>query len=61
MARIFELGGLSNPHPIGNQIKIVTNIQHEENINEEKRKIKLPKPEFVEEIAGQFRSLIRGR
>ena len=24
MARIFELGGLSNPHPIGNQIKIVT-------------------------------------
>tara|TARA_Y100000004_G_scaffold95394_2_gene106879 strand:+ start:1388 stop:1900 length:513 start_codon:yes stop_codon:yes gene_type:complete len=44
-----------------NQIKIVTNIQHEEKINEEKRKIKLPKPEFIEEIAGQFRSLIRGR
>ncbi|MBR20037.1 MAG: hypothetical protein CMA64_07835 [Euryarchaeota archaeon] len=44
-----------------NQIRIVTNIEHETNINEEKRRIKLPKPEVIEELAGQFKRLIRGR
>lgn len=42
-------------------IKAITNIEHEENVNEDKRKIKLPRKEFVGEIAGQFKRLIRGR
>jgi hypothetical protein len=44
-----------------NEISIVTNIQHETNVNESKRRIKLPRTDVVEELAGQFRSLIRGR
>ena len=42
------------------EIKSISNIEHEEKVNEEKRQIKVPKPEFIEEIAGQFRKLIRG-
>ena len=38
----------------------VSNMAHEENVNEEKRRIKIPKPEYVAEIAGQFKKLIRG-
>ena len=44
-----------------NEISIVTNIQHETNVNESKRRIKLPRADVVEELAGQFRALIRGR
>ena len=44
-----------------NEITIVTNIQHETNVNESKRRIKLPRADVVEELAGQFRALIRGR
>ena len=38
----------------------ISNMRHEEIVNEEKRRIKIPKPEYVAEIAGQFRKLIRG-
>ena len=42
-------------------IVAVSNIQHERDTNETKRRIKLPRPEFIEEISGQFKKLIRGR
>ena len=42
-------------------IKAVSNIEHEEKVNEQKRRIKLPRQEFVGEIAGQFKRLIKGR
>ena len=42
-------------------IKAVSNIEHEEKVNEEKRRIKVPRKEYIAEIAGQFKRLIKGR
>ena len=38
----------------------VSNMRHEEIEDEKKRRIKLPKPEYIAEIAGQFKKLVRG-
>lgn len=52
----FDLGIDYKGEPMG-RVAIVTNIAHEERVNENKRKIKVMRPEYIDALLRDFRKL----
>ena len=52
----FDLGVDYKSEPLG-RVAIVTNISHEERVNENKRKIKVMRPEYIDALLRDFRKL----
>ena len=58
-AHHYEKDGLVVPRGTAGSSE-VTNLQHEQGKNDAKKKIKVIRPEMINDVAKQFRSIVRG-